>query len=226
MASNNKDDTSPKAPAPSKRRNWLRRARSSLLINQPSPTTSPSPSPPPPSNALKAVPQAIYAQLELRLFDILDTVGTENYVRYGASGPRHYGLIVPESSLLTPDQLHLNLSLLKADQSTALSLESIALDCADHQPQQQTVWLANLPDQHLYLTWVWDFFRMSSYLHLRLDIPDASSQATEKWTTLYQAIQQAQAGDVIRVHVESRSGQISQRYQVDAPPNLINASPN
>lgn len=207
-------------PEPEKRRNWLRRIKLPTVetprVEVPSVTI-----PLPTNKPVEFVESVHLPQLELRLFDQLDTVGADNYIRYGASGPRRYVSGRVESAVLTPDHVPVILEFARANKNALLKLEALSLQRTEHIPHQRTVWAATLPDSHMQIVWIWDFFRMLSCLQIRVDVPPAKEKPNGDWQKLHETFKKLNVQDTIILEVDSRSGRISQRYVLDALPHPI-----
>jgi hypothetical protein len=195
-------------PAQEKRRSWLRRARPGPSDSEPraGPRTATPDAPP---------------RLELNLFADLDTVGAENYIRYGAGGPRRYVTTPVEHAIVTPDHVLISLEITRPDDALLFKAQQISLQRTGHAPQQRTIWSVQLPDYHVQMTWVWDFFRMLSFLRLRVEMLPDGTEGTPEWRALYQALQQLALRDQVVIRVESRSGQVLQCYTVDTLPQPL-----
>lgn len=131
----------------------------------------------------------------LQLFAPLDTVGTENYIRYGVSGPQRYLKSSSQPTIPTPTSVQVRISLTGADQAVLVELEPFTLQRVEHIPDTRTVWSAT--HQNTRWVWVWDFYRMLSLLTLE-PAPDLAAHL--------QTCQQ------ILIRVNNQSAQITQSH--------------
>ena len=108
----------------------------------------------------------------LESFAPLDAVGAENYIRYGVSGPKRYITGSPES-IPTPEEITVQLEI-----ADVLTIDDFVLTRIDHIPLQYTVWLGYRKNIHL--IWVWDFYRMISYIRINLKEEKQARAASQK----------------------------------------------
>ncbi|MCB9436814.1 MAG: hypothetical protein H6673_07435 [Anaerolineales bacterium] len=92
----------------------------------------------------------------------LDTVGTENYIRYGVSGPQRYLKSSNQPTIPTPTSIQILISLIAADEKVMLALDAFSLQRSEHIPDNRTIWSGT--HQNSQWVWVWDFYRMLSIL--------------------------------------------------------------
>lgn len=131
----------------------------------------------------------------VQFFAPLDTVGTENYIRYGVSGPQRYLKSSNQPTIPTPTTVLVQINFIATDQSVLLKLEPFALQRTEHIPDTCTVWSAN--HQETRWVWIWDFYRMLSILSL------------EPAPELAALLPQCQ---MIAIRVDNQSAQISQSH--------------
>lgn len=149
---------------------------------------------------------------EVRLFAPLDTVGTENYLRYGVEGPRHYvmGLI---ESVVTPEDINIQLEIVALDATVKFDMMNIQLKRLAHEPQHQTVWGSYNADIHAQIIWIWDFFRMLSSIQLQVQVP-SKPDVNNKWSTLADTLQNLATDDKLIIRVQNNVGTITQIHRV------------
>lgn len=149
---------------------------------------------------------------EIRLFGPLDTVGTENYLRYGLEGPRHYvvGII---DSVPTPDDITIQLEIVAADSTAKFRAEHIQLKRVAHNPQNRTVWGIHYSPLHAHIIWIWDFFRMLSSIQLSVEIPQSLTE-DDNWTKLATTLQTLAPDDQLIIRVQNNVGSIIQIHRV------------
>lgn len=99
---------------------------------------------------------------KVQFFAPLDTVGTENYIRYGVSGPQRYLKSSNQPTIPTPTSVQVQISLVAADEKVVLALEPFGLQRSEHVPDNRTTWSGT--HQGSQWVWVWDFYRMISSL--------------------------------------------------------------
>jgi hypothetical protein len=165
-------------------------------------------------------PPALPTALELAIFAPLDTVGTENYIRYGNNGPQH-ALSSSGERPAPPATIEIKLELSKADGTIIHQLDALTLHRSAHQPQQRTEWTAHHAGFHTRLVWVWDFFRMLSYCRLRIEAPANQDQTTSEETTLFQAVQGLTTDDRLTIQVETAAGPITQHHTLQSSPRSV-----
>lgn len=153
-------------------------------------------------------------QLELRTQATLDTIGTENYIRYGTAGPKRHVVGVTEPNPI-PKSLTVQISLRFADQiETQAVLESLILHRIRHIPEQQTTWGVHDPARGLQLLWMWDFYRMVSLVHLRLCVADVQS------SSLFMTLKALQPQAHLILDIRQQAGQVHQEHLLTSAPQI------
>ncbi len=136
--------------------------------------------------------------LEIKTFASLDTVGTENYIRYGISDPRRF--LNGEARGAIPDIIDVQLELSDSTGTLLYQHDALHLKRVQHVPSQQTVWSGQFIDQKASLTWVWDFYRILSHVVLQVT-KDGSSQQADN---LLAVCQKLNAGAILTLAVADR----------------------
>ncbi len=157
--------------------------------------------------------------LEISAFAPLDAVGAENYIRYGAGDPRHYGYGFEESSVPTPRAVVVLLTIAKPDGAVVLKCEALLLKRFSHVPNRHTVWVAHDATLHARLIWVWDFYRMVSYFQIQVEALPPKGKAERDWSMWLDAFQQIAVGDHVIAQVDTQSARIAQRHVLEAVTN-------
>ncbi len=154
--------------------------------------------------------------LDIISFAPLNTIGAENYLRYGIDGPRHYVMGLSEHVVPTPDTITVQVELIRPDDDVLFGGLTVMLKRSEHRPDERTVWQAYDKITHTQWVWAWDFFRMLSQLRLR--VKHSPDKAHGIWAELLTATQKLAVGDHITLHVESKSGQMTQHHMLETPP--------
>ncbi|PJF44536.1 MAG: hypothetical protein CUN55_03450 [Phototrophicales bacterium] len=141
-------------------------------------------------------------QLELQTQAPLDTVGAENYIRYGMDTPKRPIIGVVESSPI-PKALTVQISHLSASKH----LQQVVLDALDlhrtqHLPERQTVWGIHHKSLGLKMMWMWDYYRMISYVLMRVCVEDPEA------STLFKTLKEIQPQDQLILDVAKRVHQV------------------
>ncbi|NDJ87378.1 MAG: hypothetical protein GYB66_15980 [Chloroflexi bacterium] len=235
MSSKQSDDLKPepdeKPGAANRRRragwhHWLRRGRSwfqKVVGSQTKPSLATAP-PPAVSPDRKLdnpqletqVPQFTPARV-LQSSAPLDVVGAEEYVRYGPGLQR--SLTGPGNRIVTPEDVTLRLAISSAAGAHLFSAPAIRLRRTEHIPLQRTAWASYEPGLHTAILWVWDFFRMTSFIQLRVGHPDDTDHAPSENARLLDVIEKLQRGDQLLLHVDGISRPIVQPHIVTHLPD-------
>lgn len=149
---------------------------------------------------------------QIKLFAPLDTVGTENYLRYGLEGPRHYVMGIIES-VPTPENITIQLEVIGSDSTAKFNADDIQLKRLAHEPQNQTVWGIHNPSLHTQIIWIWDFFRMLSSIQLSVETPQSPPE-NEQWAKLASTLQTLVPNDQLIIRVHNNVGSITQIHHV------------
>lgn len=115
--------------------------------------------------------------LQLTSFAPLDTVGTENYLRYGASDPGRFVTASSEIAIITPKTVSIRLEFADTAGKLLYTFDDLELTRTHHEPMQTTAWSTDITDHYAHLKWVWDFYRMLSYVDLRITSTDPAPPA-------------------------------------------------
>jgi hypothetical protein len=150
--------------------------------------------------------------LELVTAAGLDVVGTENYLRYGVMGPLRYVTNNVQSHTI-PETLDLQLRLLQADETAVFEI-TVTLQQQHHEANQRTVWAAHVAPLGMQLMWAWDFFRMLSYVQLRVEADDKPWVSKEQ-QSLFEAVQKVEADWQLVFEALPKSGQIHQVHHLE-----------
>ncbi len=152
-------------------------------------------------------------QLELQTQATLDTVGAENYIRYGVVGPKRQVVGITEPNPI-PTSLTVQISVQYAAPSMAqVVLENLILHRVHHVPDQQTTWAIHDPAQQLQVVWAWDFYRMLSYVRLRLC-------ATDEESVLFGALKTLQPNTHLLLDVKEQAGHVHQVHLLTSAPQI------
>lgn len=144
------------------------------------------------------------------LFDLqsnhtLDSVGAENYIRYGANGPSRYIGHTRSERNAAPQRLPVHLALHTTEETPNQTIAELVLERKDHVLERHTLWQGESSDGQLHLLWMWDFYRMTSFLHLRL-VADHADDVVDD----YRALLSAKPPAALHLTVTTASGQIQQ----------------
>ncbi|MBI5928895.1 MAG: hypothetical protein HY862_06280 [Chloroflexi bacterium] len=171
--------------------------------------------------------------LEIITFASLDVVGTENYLRYGPTGPLRYVKSIPEGHN-SPQNLHATLEIKSAWENAAAVTHQITFWRTHHAQGEKAVWASNDRALHTQMMWVWDFYRMLSYFQMRVELPIEPNQATGEWAILINELHEIKEEGSLILRVNPKSGEIIQRHNLTSPkqmtiadtePNLLTQKP-
>lgn len=150
-------------------------------------------------------------QIEIQSHAVLDAIGTENYIRYGAEGPRRFVMGGAVDRLPSPKQLEAQLWVLPhAASEPETVFDPIIFSRVEHTPGRLTAWSGTLSTERLSIIWGWDFFRISSHLHLRLIASNPPSADFLK-------LQGLRVGDHLILRAHSPNGTIEQKHPLTSP---------
>ncbi|MBZ0320535.1 MAG: hypothetical protein K8L91_29245 [Anaerolineae bacterium] len=164
-------------------------------------------------------PNASEHMLEIITFASLDVVGTENFLRYGPTGPLRYVKGIPEGHN-SPQNLHASFEIKSAWENTTAVIHQITFWRTHHAPEEKTVWASNDRALHTQMMWVWDFYRMLSYFQMRVERPIESSQADGEWATLINELNAIKDEGLLILRVNTKSGEILQRHSLTSPKQI------
>lgn len=142
----------------------------------------------------------------------LDVVGTENYIRYGQTGPLRYVFGTPPDHTI-PRMLEVYIEIQTPAQT--FILENLQLQQLHHQTLVRTTWHGDYAPYQVQMRWIWDFYRMLSCLQLKMvsSLTDyANTNALEFWKVM----DKMPIGTEIRLSASPKSGDIVQRHILEA----------
>lgn len=143
---------------------------------------------------------------------LLDTVPTENYVRYGGCAVPRYGVGQPAPAAVPPlSRLVVTLSL------RGQMLPDLTLTILDN-TVRQVVWNGYDRLRRLQTAWVWDFYRIQSHLVLRVLLPTHDDALDPAWRETLDPIRALQPGDPLVIEACAGCGNIHQTHTLAAAP--------
>ncbi len=169
-------------------------------------------------------PNAPVQMLEIITFASLDVVGTENFLRYGPTGPLRYVKGIPEGHN-SPQNLHATFEIKSAWDNASAVTHQITFWRTHHTHEEKTVWASNDRALHTQMMWVWDFYRMLSYFQMRVERPIEPTQAEDEWATLMDELYAIKDEGSLILRVNSKSGEIVQRHSLTAPKQVTITDP-
>lgn len=161
-------------------------------------------------------PNAAGQMLEIITFASLDVVGTENFLRYGPTGPLRYFKGIPEGHN-SPQNLHATFEIKSAWENASAVTHQITFWRTHHAPEEKTVWASNDRALHTQMMWVWDFYRMLSYFQMRVERPIEPNQADGEWAILLNELYAIKDEGALILRVNTKSGEILQRHNLTSP---------
>jgi hypothetical protein len=157
------------------------------------------------SNEMAAI---IMMQFDIQSQHTLDAVGTENYMRYGVAGPRRYLTNSRTEHHPTPRHIQVKV-ILQNPPNPSRPIADLVLERKDYVPERHTAWQGESTDAQLHLLWVWDFYRITSFLHLRLVAENAEELVPD-----YRPLTTATEAATLLLIVEEGSGSIRQLHHL------------
>lgn len=154
--------------------------------------------------------------LEIIAFASLDVVGTENFLRYGPTGPLRYVKGIPEGHN-SPQNLHAALELKSAWENANAITHNITFWRTYHEQGEKAVWASNDRGLRAQMMWVWDFYRMLSYFQMRVELSTEKDKATGDWAALLKELQNINEEGALTLRVTTKSGEIFQRHTLKSP---------
>jgi hypothetical protein len=146
----------------------------------------------------------------------LEAVSTGNYACYGRAGVPRYPVPRRAGNGQEPGELCVEMMVRSADGT--LRLACLDLTLKQHEKSdQRVVWSGYNAAQHVQVIWVWDFYRILSYVALRVAEPPEGVAPDAAWKDAADAIRTVVPGDQITFDVRSACGDIHQAHPLTAP---------
>ena len=152
--------------------------------------------------------------LVLRTSAVLESVATQNYVKYrGCAVPRY-----PQPSLRDGDYLAaLPVDLLLADGEGSPRLLRRGLTLTHRESSLDgVVWRGYQRMYHVQVAWIWDFYRIQSHVMLRTPLGHGAYRPEGAWAEVVRALKTAAPGDLLTVDVNCPAGDIHQAHVLDS----------
>lgn len=151
-------------------------------------------------------------EIDFKLHAPLPVVEAAHYLRYGRAGARRYGTqpeeAVPEPG--TAEPLPVTLSWQDAEGAELLTIPHVPLHQAQVE-EDSVVWMGQDLSYGLQLAWVWDFYRMLSFVYMKIRL---SPSPTAEQAALKEALLALSADDVLLLRADLPAGGLEQRHVV------------
>ncbi len=151
-------------------------------------------------------------EIAFKLHAPLPVVEAAHYLRYGRAGARRYGA-QPEEAAPEPgtaEPLPVTLSWQDADGAELLTIPHVPLHQAQVE-EDSVVWMGQDRSYGLQLAWVWDFYRMLSFVYMKIRL---SPSPTAEQAALKEALLALSADDVLLLRADLPAGGLEQRHVV------------
>lgn len=145
--------------------------------------------------------------LSLVAWTPLQLVQATNYLRYGPQGVRRFGPSAPAKVPRHPLSIEMTLTLKSELGHILLKTEAIRLSTPKLDTDGVNIWRGEYEKGILLVTWVWDFYRLMSKIHLLAPKFPLSMP--------HEALRNLSLGGKIIAEASSKSGDILQIYPLD-----------
>jgi len=164
------------------------------------------------------------AYLSLTTQAPLDVVAASNYLRYGPLGVRRFGPGTLTDAPKHPRNIRISLSFKTARGDLLHKIEALTLSDAHPETpsnlEGSTQWHGEDSPSHLRALWLWDMYRLTSFLRVGVELSPPDSAPQGEWAKATQAIKTMQAGDKLLLTLQSLSGEMLQIYSLEEAAGL------
>ncbi len=144
--------------------------------------------------------------LLFRVYAPLHVVAAANCLRCG----RGFQTAQPSDADDKGELLAVSLSLQRADGESLLTFEDMLLQKM-REDEREAAWVGHLPAYGLQVAWVWDFYRLLSFVYLQVQVEPSP---TAEQAALWDALQALVEGDVMRIRAALPTGDLDQVHAV------------